>query len=38
MYLGRRAGGRAGIAAIVVGALALVLDVVLYAGDIATRV
>jgi hypothetical protein len=38
MYLGRRAGGRAGIAAIVVGALALVLDLVLYAGDIATRV
>lgn len=38
MYLGRRAGGREGVAAIVLGAVALVLDLVLYAGDVASRV
>jgi hypothetical protein len=41
MYLGRRAqtvARRGGLAAIVVGALALVLDVAAYASDIASRV
>jgi hypothetical protein len=38
IYLGRRAASRAGIAAIALGALALVADVGAYATDIAGRV
>ena len=38
IYLGRRAANRAGLAAIVVGALALLADVGAYATDIAGRV
>jgi hypothetical protein len=38
IYLGRRAASRAGVAAIALGALALVADVGAYATDIAGRV
>jgi len=38
MYLGRQASNRPGLAALVLGAVAIVLDVAAYATDIASRV
>jgi hypothetical protein len=38
IYLGRRSGGRAGLAAIVIGAIALIADVAAYGTDIASRI
>jgi hypothetical protein len=37
IYVGRRAGGRTGLAAIAIGALAVAADVAAYATDIASR-
>jgi hypothetical protein len=38
IYLGRRAASRAGVAAMAIGAVALVADVAAYATDVASRV
>jgi hypothetical protein len=38
IHLGRRSGGRAGVAAIVIGGIALIADIGAYATDIASRI